>query len=100
MTSSNILYSSSVHYKCGTSIKQYVNGTGGDLYTKEKCVFIYGTGKGKSREGVLSLLGLHLPVQLVDELAEDERVDVLAQLVQQEPVAKLATPAKKVNKNQ
>jgi hypothetical protein len=33
------------------------------------------------------LFDLHLLVEVPDELPEDERVDVLAQLVQQEPVA-------------
>ena len=37
-------------------------------------------------EGV-ALLDLHLLVEIAHKLSEDERIDVLAQLVQQEPVA-------------
>ena len=48
---------------------------------------------GSLRERLAAVLLLHLLVELVEELLEDQGVDVLAQLVEQEPVAQLALAA-------
>lgn len=41
----------------------------------------------KSLRQAIALAFLHLLVKIVDELLEDERIDVLAELVEQEPIA-------------
>ncbi len=46
---------------------------------------------GESSHGVCVLL-LQLLVQFIYELLEDERIDILAKLIEEEPVAALAAP--------
>jgi hypothetical protein len=43
------------------------------------------------------LFDLHLLVEVPHELPEDERVDVLAELVQQEPVADPGSPGDRLD---